>query len=61
MEKGIIVCFGLRTIPHVEYFLTLNKLYKTTFVNFFSIEIGLLPFSLVIRETSTILVEIFWY
>ena len=61
MERGIIVCFALRTISQVEYFLTLNKLYKTTFVNFISIEIGLLPFSLAIRETSTILVEMFWY
>ena len=44
----------LRIISLVEYFLALNKLCKTVYMNLFSIKIDLLPFSLAIRETSAI-------
>ena len=54
-KTGIIVCCTLHKISLVEYFLTLNKVYKTVFVNLFAIKIDLLAFSLAICVTSTML------
>ena len=54
---GIIVCCTLRTFPLVEYFLPLNKLYETVFMDLLSTKTYILPFSLAIRATSTMLGE----
>ena len=48
------MCCALRIITLCKYFFILKILYKTVFVNLFSIKIGLLLFSLAICETSTI-------
>ena len=53
-RKAVIISlYTLHAISLVENFLALNKLCKIVFVKFFSIKIDLLPFSSVIRETST--------
>ena len=43
----------VHTVSMAEYFLAPHKSYKTEFVNLFSINTGLILFSLAIRETST--------
>ena len=50
-KTGIIICCVVVTILRVEYFLTLSKFYKTTFVGLFSIKVDPLLFSLAICET----------
>lgn len=45
----------MHTVLHGEYFLTLNKLYKTLFVNLFFVRIDPVPLSLVVSDISRML------